>query len=134
LIARVQLRHKVAGHAFVWVSREDGTPHTMEGYVYQTNIGIRTQEFDLLEWINDPKSEQSVYFPAYITQLQAAFGKELPGQSGSEGRASVYTDNFLAEGKAIPDATAMKEAPAGEIKILWKAVSDAESLARLLEV
>ena len=74
LVARVQLRHKVAGHAFVWVSREIEAPHTLEGCVYQTNIGIKTQEYDLLEWINDAKSEGSVHFPAYIAQVQAAFG------------------------------------------------------------
>ena len=49
LVARVQLRHKVAGHAVVWVSREVEAPHTLDGYVYQTNIGIKTQEYDLLD-------------------------------------------------------------------------------------
>ncbi len=133
LVARVQLRHKVAGHAFVWVSREVEAPHTLEGYVYQTNIGIKTQEFDLLEWINDAKSEESVHFPAYIAQVQAAFGTNLPGQGESGERAAVYAREFLTQAKKMPEGDKLKmtEAAAGQVKILWKAVADGGALERL---
>jgi hypothetical protein len=133
LVARVQLRHKVAGHAFVWVSREIEAPHTLEGYIYQTNIGIRTEEFDLLEWVNDSKSEESVFFPAYITQLQAAFGTDLSQTAESGQRAAVYQQEFMTQTRTMPenDKTRMNDAPAGQIKILWRAVADAPALERL---
>jgi hypothetical protein len=136
LVARVQLRHSVAGHAFVWVSRETEVPHTLEGYVYQTNIGIKTQEFDLLEWINDTKSEESVFFPAYITQLQAAFGTNLPGQGESGERAAIYEREFFAESQKMPEKAKkeMTVAPAGSIRILWKAADDGKALNRFEEI
>jgi hypothetical protein len=136
LVARVQLRHSVAGHAFVWVSRETEVPHTLEGYIYQTNIGIKTQEFDLLEWINDSKSEESVFFPAYITQLQATFGTNLPGQGESGERAAVYATDFFTESKKMPETAKkdMTEATAGSVRLLWKAVEDGKALNRFGDI
>jgi len=124
LVARVQLRHKAEGHAVVWVSREVAAPHTLDGYVYQTNIGIKTQEHDLLAWINDAKSEEAVHFPAYITQVQAAFGTNLPGQGESGERVEVHAREFLTQGKTMPESDLVKrtETPAGQATILWKAV------------
>jgi hypothetical protein len=136
LVARVQLRHSVAGHALVWVSRETDVPHSLEGYVYQTNIGVKTQEFDLLEWINDEKSEEAVYFPGYITQLQAAFGTNSPGQDGSAERAAIYAREFFTQPKVMPEKARsdMTAASSGFIRILWKSADDGKALNRIAEV
>lgn len=133
LVARVQLRHKVAGHALVWVSEEVEPPHTLEGYIYQTNIGVKTQEFDLLEWVDDDKSTEKIYLPAYLTQLQAAFGVNAPGGMEPAERAKVYQREFMTQGKVVTPqaAEALENAEGRAVMMMWRAADDSGALGRL---
>ncbi len=135
LVARVQLRHYVAGHALVWVSAEVTRPHTLEGYIYQTNIGVPTQEYDLIEWINDDKSKDRVHFPAFLAQTQAAFGVNPQPTMAPEDRGAVYEREFLTKGKVVtPSEAKLKAAEGKKVMVMWKAVDDAGALERLGEV
>ncbi|MGC2657734.1 MAG: hypothetical protein WA324_07130, partial [Bryobacteraceae bacterium] len=101
VLVRIAVKGDGVGHAYVFVSKLEGNP--LDGYIYQTNVGVKNREYDLLEWIKDPKSSHLVYLPGHLAELAGRF---LGAFAGSKvDRVSVYTDQYMRTSTDIPDTT-----------------------------
>jgi hypothetical protein len=102
ILARIDVKSDEAGHAYVFVSRGGGNP--LEGYIYQTNVGIPCREYDICEWVRDEKSSETVYLPGHLAEVQSHLvgffgGEKIPWDRTP---AKVYAENYLRSGKEVP--------------------------------
>ncbi len=136
ILARIDVKSTAAGHAYVFVSRGNGNP--LEGYIYQTNVGILDREYDLFEWVRDKKSSQAVFLPGHLAEVQ----NHLIGYMGGANEvpwdtkpAKLYAENYLLSGKKVPDSAkdSIRDTPA-LIRVSWRSVNTKEALRRLREI
>lgn len=135
VLVRINVQGDGVGHAYIFVSKLDGNP--LDGYIYQTNVGIKNREYDLLEWIKDAKSEQVVYLPGHLAELAGQFLGSFAGSVVD--RVSVYTDQYLRTGDSIPDtASGAGKSPRQKVQdatpriiIRWKAIDVTSAYKRL---
>lgn len=134
LMARINLVNAVAGHAFIFVSRHRKPGSPLEGYLYQTNVGIAFYEFDLADWVKDEKSSELVWLPGFLAELVSKLTPlrvpatpakpALTKMASDTGNLSpVYQHHFMPSGKRLPDDAANgMDAARGEVRLLWKTI------------
>jgi hypothetical protein len=132
ILARIDVKSDEAGHAYVFVSRGGGNP--LEGYIYQTNVGIPCREYDICEWVRDEKSSETVYLPGHLAEVQSHLvgffgGEKIPWDRTP---AKVYAENYLRSGKEVPPKVKKKmERTVALMRISWKAINTGEAMNRL---
>jgi hypothetical protein len=135
VLVRINVQGEGVGHAYVFVSKLEGNP--LDGYIYQTNVGVKNREYDLLEWIRDAKSAQMVYLPGHLAELAGRFLGSFAGSVVD--RVSVYTDQYLRTGDTLPDTTSGAEkSPRQKVQdaksriiVRWKALDVTSAYGRL---
>jgi len=114
LLARLNVYTLGVSHAFIWLSKDrQKATSPLDGYIYQTNIGIgRAHNFDLNNWVSDKKSSDLVYLPGYITELQAQFTglRKAPGDAPKAPlqASRVYEQDFSLSDKSVSPTQAIE--------------------------
>jgi hypothetical protein len=141
LLARINVIGEGVGHAYIFVSqlREKATS-PLEGYLYQTNVGVRGHTFDLVNWVNDAKSKESVSLPGHLAQLQAQLIGKFQSSEGSEvavpaQRGRVYDENYMLSTDPLPESHRTKIRDIGvTIRVSWRPIDLVEAFKRLREL
>ncbi|HXF26447.1 MAG TPA: hypothetical protein VN610_04200 [Bryobacteraceae bacterium] len=143
-LVRIDVIGKGVGHAYVFVSgQRKSAKSPLDGYIYQTNVGPEAENrFDLIEWVNDKKSEEKVFLPGYLLEIQAQLAGYLMNGSGERTEfttraAKIYEQNYLLSGKELSESDAAKAnaAPTAaggvKVKILARPINEVAALDNL---
>lgn len=96
-----------AGHSYIFLSTSRVRNSEITGFIYQSNIGGAL--FDVVDWIDDPKSEQEVELGAYCDALLSGFRKDT---------VQAYRDYYMLQGSSFA-ASKEGETPQDTIRALW---------------
>ena len=131
LLVRILSKVPAAGHAFIFLSKRHVAGEPVEGYLYQSNYSEHEGDFDLADWIDDPKSKNVVKLRAYLAELVKGF-HDTPEKT--------YEENFLASGKKLTADEAGKLKPlAGQdvsqdLLLVWRKVVEHSARLRLAAI
>ncbi|HTW81076.1 MAG TPA: hypothetical protein VME23_16125 [Terracidiphilus sp.] len=116
-----------AGHSYIFLSEERKPGEDLKGYIYQTNIGIKAG-FDLLEWIDDPKSQVEVNLDAHLHGLIEGF---KVGPLATYRREYMLTSQTQFTWQEEVNIKKLKGTGGDAFVIMWKPVTFLEAQARL---
>ncbi len=126
-LVRINEVKEAAGHSYIFLSEQRSSGEALKGYIYQTNIGIKAG-FDLVEWIDDAKSQVEVNLDTHLHGLIEGF---------TVGPLATYRKEYMLTSK--PEFTWQEEVGIKKLKgsggdafvVMWKPVTFLEAQARL---
>jgi len=123
-LVRIDLKGIGNSHSYIFLSKLQGD--RLEGYIYQTNVGIETEMYDLLEWVKDEKSSRPVFLAGHLAELRGRYLGTVAG--GVVDRQDVYAENYMLTGKKpdVRSGTKIDSAKA-EIRVKWVPVSPSKA-------
>jgi hypothetical protein len=128
VLARINVLEGNAGHSYIFLSHlRDGTGPLL-GTIYQTNVGChKDSAFDLMAWINDPKSEKEVDLEEHLGSVQREM---TPGASP----AASYQKNYMLSTKQLTPAEVSglnQPSKAASFVFMWRVVKMNDAVERL---
>ena len=108
-------KDKGPGHAYVFLSTSRTAGSKVTGFIYQTNVA-GSANFDMVDWIDDPKSEEEFELGAYCDGLLSGF-KADP--------VAAFDQYYMLKGTATTDKAyvAKLRTYPGAFEIRWSAVN-----------
>lgn len=129
---RVNVLAQGAGHSYIFLSEKHYPGGELKGYIYQTNVGChKDSAFDLIDWIDDPKSEVEVDLKAHFQNLVEGFNKSPAATYQREYMLSDKQLRALGNGAEEPDLKKLKGSTGDAFCIEWRAVIEAIASTRL---
>ncbi len=128
VLARINILEGNAGHSYIFLSQLRDGKGPLLGTIYQTNVGChKDSAFDLMTWIDDPKSEREVDLEQHFASVQ----KEMtPGVSP----ADSYQKNYMLSTKKLTP-TEIKDlnqpSKAAAFVFMWRLVKMNGTVERL---
>ncbi len=128
VLVRINILEGNAGHSYIFLSHLRAGPGLLLGTIYQTNVGCHMDSaFDLMAWINDPKSEKEVDLEEHLASVQ----KEMtPGAKPAE----AYQKNYMLSTKQLmPSEIKDLDQPskAASFVFMWRLVKMNDAVERL---
>jgi hypothetical protein len=131
-MVRINVLAKGAGHSYIFLSQKRYAGEDLKGYIYQTNVGChKDSAFDLIDWIDDPKSEIEVDLKTHFQNLVEGFNKSPAATYQKEYMLSDKQLRALGKGAEEPDLKKLKGSTGDAFCIEWRAVVEATASARL---
>jgi hypothetical protein len=129
---RINVLAQSAGHSYIFLSEKRHRGTDLKGYIYQTNVGChKDSAFDLIDWIDDPKSEVEVDLKTYFQNLVEGFNKSPAATYQKEYMLSDKQLRALGKGAEEPDLKKMKGSTGDSFCMEWRAVVEAAASTRL---
>jgi len=131
-VVRINVLAQAAGHSYIFLSEKHHAGEDLKGYIYQTNVGChKDSAFDLIDWIDDPKSEVEVDLKTHFQNLVEGFKKSPAATYQKEYMLSNKQLRALGKGAEEPDLKKMKGTTGDAFCIEWRAVVEAAASTRL---
>ncbi len=131
-MVRINVLAQAAGHGYIFLSEKHHAAEDLKGYIYQTNVGChKDSAFDLIDWIDDPKSEVEVDLKTHFQNLLEGFNKSPAATYQREYMLSGKQLRAVGKGAEEPDLKKLKGSKGDSFCIEWRAVVEAAASARL---
>jgi hypothetical protein len=131
VLVRINVLGGAAGHSYIFLTFQRHANDALKGYIYQTNVGcFKDSAFDLISWIDDPKSAIEVDLVKHLSELAKGF-QLAPGFTYQE--KFMLSDKALTQDELASFRTAKSTDPARFV-IMWKPVVESTAMANLLAI
>jgi hypothetical protein len=128
VLVRINVLEGNAGHSYVFLGRNRSVTEPLRGMIYQTNVGChKDSAFDLMAWIDDPKSYETIDLEQHLKSLQGSM-TQLKAPD------AAYQKNYMLSNKQLTDSEVQdlrNPRKAADFVFMWRPVDLNAAVQRL---